>query len=258
MPTTSADTRPDRHVPPGTLVAALHGGAAVMTSRSWFSRAYGALAQWVDHRVGWDKLPKPLGLLVLVGLRDTLRAKNLYDTGVAPTTDSPRCRPSRRPTSSPAPPTAPTTTSATRAWAWPAPASAATSRPPMPSPTRHGPDDARPTPDQPRPVGPSRLRPRHDAEHAGRHLDPVHGQGLVQPRQGTPPNRAAVRSSRTTTGPNPSCSSRPRCPTRPEPRAATSRPPSSIATPPGGTARRSTATPAAAAEEHPHRRRAAS
>ncbi len=60
-----------------------------MTTRSWFSRAYGAVTQWVDHRVGWDKLPKPIGLLVLVGLRGTLRAKNLYDTDVAPATGLP-------------------------------------------------------------------------------------------------------------------------------------------------------------------------
>jgi hypothetical protein len=36
----------------------------------------------LDRRFGWDKLPRPLGVLTLVGLRTRLREKNLYDTGV--------------------------------------------------------------------------------------------------------------------------------------------------------------------------------
>ena len=35
----------------------------------------------LDRRIGWDKLPQPLGLLTLVGLRHRLRDENLYDTG---------------------------------------------------------------------------------------------------------------------------------------------------------------------------------
>ena len=46
-------------------------------------------AGFLDRRFGWDRLPRPLGVLTLVGLRHTLRKKNLYDTGasdaVAPT-----------------------------------------------------------------------------------------------------------------------------------------------------------------------------
>ncbi|HEY7042660.1 MAG TPA: peroxidase family protein, partial [Nocardioidaceae bacterium] len=34
----------------------------------------------VDHERGWDSLPVPLGLVALIGLRDELRQKNLYDT----------------------------------------------------------------------------------------------------------------------------------------------------------------------------------
>jgi hypothetical protein len=34
----------------------------------------------VDRSVGWDRLPVPLGLLALIGLRDELRAHNLYST----------------------------------------------------------------------------------------------------------------------------------------------------------------------------------
>ena len=47
-------------------------------------RGFMVATQAIDHRIGWDKLPKPLGLLVLIGLRDTLREKNLHDTNAAP------------------------------------------------------------------------------------------------------------------------------------------------------------------------------
>ena len=43
---------------------------------SLLSRAAAAL----DRRYGWDRLPKPIAILTLVGLRQQLRAKNLYDT----------------------------------------------------------------------------------------------------------------------------------------------------------------------------------
>ena len=37
----------------------------------------------LDRRFGWDRLPRPLGVLTLVGLRQTLRKRNLHDTGVS-------------------------------------------------------------------------------------------------------------------------------------------------------------------------------
>ena len=43
----------------------------------------------LDRRFGWDKLPRPLGVLTLVGLRTRLREKNLYDTGVGGVTAAP-------------------------------------------------------------------------------------------------------------------------------------------------------------------------
>jgi hypothetical protein len=52
-------------------------------------RAADSLAQVVDHRVGWHRLPKWLGLAVLVGLRNVLRQKNLYDTRTIPAQDEP-------------------------------------------------------------------------------------------------------------------------------------------------------------------------
>ena len=45
---------------------------------------YSSFTESVDHRIGWDKLPWPLGLLVVLGIRFRLRAKNLYDSGRGP------------------------------------------------------------------------------------------------------------------------------------------------------------------------------
>lgn len=42
------------------------------------------LAEVVDRRLGWSRLPTPLGLAVLIGLRSRLRAHNLIDTGGHP------------------------------------------------------------------------------------------------------------------------------------------------------------------------------
>ena len=39
------------------------------------------LAERTDRMLGWYRLPKPLGLAVLIGLRQQLRAYNLFDTG---------------------------------------------------------------------------------------------------------------------------------------------------------------------------------
>ncbi len=47
-------------------------------------RLYDAAAQAIDRRIGWDKLPLPFAMLVLIGLRNLLRRKNLYDTGRGP------------------------------------------------------------------------------------------------------------------------------------------------------------------------------
>ncbi|SDJ10441.1 Animal haem peroxidase [Frankineae bacterium MT45] len=50
----------------------------------FFTRAYDKAAESVDRKVGWYKLPKPLGLLDLIGIRNILREKNLYDTSRMP------------------------------------------------------------------------------------------------------------------------------------------------------------------------------
>ena len=59
-------------------------GSGYRNTAYW--KVYDRIADRLDHRVGWDKLPTPLGLLVLVGLRNILRQKNLYDTNDQPRT----------------------------------------------------------------------------------------------------------------------------------------------------------------------------
>ena len=48
-------------------------------------RVYDGASTWLDRRVGWDKLPVPLALAVLVGLRNQLRRENLHDSDLLPT-----------------------------------------------------------------------------------------------------------------------------------------------------------------------------
>jgi len=43
-------------------------------------KAFMRVTTWLDQRRGWDRLPKPLALLTLIGLRMTLRRQNLFDT----------------------------------------------------------------------------------------------------------------------------------------------------------------------------------
>lgn len=71
----------------GTPVA----GTGYRRSLVW--RAYDRLAEKVDRVVGWDRLPRPLGLAVLVGIRNGLRKENLYDTTDLPATNAPPVAP---------------------------------------------------------------------------------------------------------------------------------------------------------------------
>src|SRR5215217_3175233 len=56
-------------------------------------KAFEMVTQTVDRRIGWDRLPKLPGLVVLVGLRNVLRRENLHDTGAAPFRDAPPVAP---------------------------------------------------------------------------------------------------------------------------------------------------------------------
>ena len=53
------------------------------------------VAEKVDRRIGWDRLPKPLSLGVLAVVRDTLRRVNLHDTRAIPSVDLPPVAPRR-------------------------------------------------------------------------------------------------------------------------------------------------------------------
>jgi hypothetical protein len=48
---------------------------------SLVTRAFTAATEAVDRRFGWHRLPTPLGIVTLVGIRLRLREQNLYDTG---------------------------------------------------------------------------------------------------------------------------------------------------------------------------------
>lgn len=52
--------------------------------RGTLSRVLSGIAEKLDQRVGWSRLPTPLALPVLIGLRSQLRTHNLYDTGRGP------------------------------------------------------------------------------------------------------------------------------------------------------------------------------
>lgn len=58
-----------------------------------FWRTYDRVAQSIDHKLGWDRLPRPFGLFVLFGLRNILRQRNLYDTTAIPSMHAPHAGP---------------------------------------------------------------------------------------------------------------------------------------------------------------------
>jgi hypothetical protein len=63
------------------------GAGGYRTSPAW--RIFDSNAERLDRLRGWDRLPTPLGLLVLIGVRNKLRQRNLYDTNVAPRVNEP-------------------------------------------------------------------------------------------------------------------------------------------------------------------------
>lgn len=74
------------------LGAAFAGAGALIAflgAKKWYARPdnkrktqnwFNDLAENVDRKIGWDKLPTWLGVIDLIGLRRTLRAENLHDT----------------------------------------------------------------------------------------------------------------------------------------------------------------------------------
>src|SRR5439155_26846625 len=67
----------------GTSRPVRHRGCRSRAAREFrmLKRLYSSMTEVVDRRIGWDKLPWPLGMLVLLGIRFRLRARNLYDSG---------------------------------------------------------------------------------------------------------------------------------------------------------------------------------
>ncbi|HEV7756136.1 MAG TPA: peroxidase family protein [Mycobacteriales bacterium] len=64
--------------------------AGAASRRTVFWRRYDRAAEYVDRRIGWDRLPVPLGLAVLTGVRNILRRENLHDSGTIPSLAPPR------------------------------------------------------------------------------------------------------------------------------------------------------------------------
>ncbi len=56
---------------------------------TFFWNAFDKVATRVDRRWGWDRLPTVLGIPVLIGVRDVLRRKNLFDTTGQPAANPP-------------------------------------------------------------------------------------------------------------------------------------------------------------------------
>ena len=139
--------------------------------------------EYVDHRRGWHRLPRPLGLAVLVGVRTRLRQQNLADTQLLPIQDAP----------TPAPADPRRRTQRTPDGSWndledPAMGMAGTRfgrNIPLdgdPGGHRGGRADPEPARGQPAAADPARARCRRGRQLAGRGLAAVHDPRLVQPR----------------------------------------------------------------------------
>jgi hypothetical protein len=48
------------------------------------ARGFQAFTQATDQRIGWHRLPRPLGIVLFMGIRDKLRRCNLFDAGPVP------------------------------------------------------------------------------------------------------------------------------------------------------------------------------
>jgi len=62
-------------------------GSRYRDTAGW--RLYDDVCAAADRWAGWDRLPLPLGLATLIGLRNILRQENLYDTSGEPSVNLP-------------------------------------------------------------------------------------------------------------------------------------------------------------------------
>ncbi|MEU6426862.1 peroxidase family protein [Microbispora sp. NPDC046973] len=77
------------HVRPAPAPQRARPGPPRGRARSRLGRLHEGLSLFLDRTVGWHRLPKPLGLAVLAGLRNVLRRENLYDSNTLPAVDQP-------------------------------------------------------------------------------------------------------------------------------------------------------------------------
>jgi hypothetical protein len=63
--------------------------SAAKPRRSGIGRLLGNAMMAIDRRLGWERLPPPLGLLVIFGVRTVLRERNLFDPETLPALDRP-------------------------------------------------------------------------------------------------------------------------------------------------------------------------
>ena len=115
------------------IVAAAHRPVRLPSGLA--AQIYAKFCVWIDQTLGWPNLPPYVGLAVLLGERIKLR----LEEPARHHTSSRRCPSPSRQADAPttcqtARSTAPSTTCATRAWARPTPASAATCRTSSPGP----------------------------------------------------------------------------------------------------------------------------
>jgi len=98
VPTTPSTTRPAVPTPRSEAVPEPARGPAPAAppvpgadyKRSLFWSIYDGIAEAVDRAIGWDKLPKPVAIAVLIGVRTVLRQKNLHDPSTrVPVVDPP-------------------------------------------------------------------------------------------------------------------------------------------------------------------------
>jgi hypothetical protein len=68
-------------------------GAGAGYRNSLFWRVFDAVSGTVDRAIGWYRLPTPLALLTLIGVRTVLRKRNLYDTTGLPSVGEPHVPP---------------------------------------------------------------------------------------------------------------------------------------------------------------------
>ena len=122
-------------------------------------RAYDAVADRVDHKIGWPRLPKHLGLADLVGVRNALREENLHDTSRQPAVNGVEAPEWDERFATERTVDGAGTTWTTRRWGWPAPGSAATCPSSRPGPTRE-PARAQPAHGEPPADDPRRAHPR--------------------------------------------------------------------------------------------------